>query len=72
LYDHAGTPRQDPLKDAHAALDAAVFDAYGFSPPQKDLLKQLLDLNLAVAKAIDAGEKVTAPASHQPTATPPT
>jgi hypothetical protein len=46
--------------DAHADLDAAVLDAYGFSP-RKDLLKQLLDLNLAVARVIDKGETVTAP-----------
>lgn len=32
----------------------AVLAAYGFSA-KRDLLKQLLDLNLAVAKAIDAG-----------------
>jgi hypothetical protein len=60
LYRTLELPGQNPLKDAHAALDTAVLDAYGFSPT-KDLLKQLLDLNLAVAKAIDKGEPVTAP-----------
>lgn len=60
LYRTLELPGKNPLKDAHAALDAAVLDAYGFSP-KKDLLKQLLDLNLAVAKAIDKGEVVTAP-----------
>lgn len=60
LYRTLELPGANPLKDAHAALDAAVLDAYGFSP-RKDLLKQLLDLNLAVAKAIDKGDNVTAP-----------
>jgi len=60
LYRTLELPGKNPLKDAHAALDAAVLDAYGFNP-RKDLLKQLLDLNLAVAKAIDKGDPVTAP-----------
>ncbi|MBC7834879.1 MAG: class I SAM-dependent DNA methyltransferase [Phycisphaerales bacterium] len=60
LYRTLELPGKNPLKDAHAALDAAVLDAYGFSP-KKDLLKQLLDLNLAVAMAIDKGDPVTAP-----------
>jgi hypothetical protein len=60
LYRTLELPGKNPLKDAHAALDAAVLDAYGFNP-KKDLLKQLLDLNLAVAAAIDKGEEVTAP-----------
>ncbi len=34
--------------------------AYGFSP-RKDLLSQLLDLNLDVAARIDARQPVTAP-----------
>lgn len=60
LYRTLELPGKNPLKDAHAALDAAVLDAYGFSA-KKDLLKQLLDLNLAVAAKIDRGEEVTAP-----------
>ena len=60
LYRTLELPGANPLKDAHAALDAAVLDAYGFSA-KKDLLKQLLDLNLAVAKRIEKGEDVTAP-----------
>jgi hypothetical protein len=51
---------KNPLNDAHAALDAAVLDAYGFSA-KKDLLAQLLELNLTVASRIEAGEEVTAP-----------
>lgn len=42
------------------ALDAAVLDAYGFSP-KKDLLVQLLTPNHEVAARIDRGEAVTAP-----------
>jgi len=42
------------------ALDAAVLDAYGFSA-RKDVLRQLLDLNLAVAKVIEEGGEATAP-----------
>lgn len=53
-------PGKNPLKDAHAALDNAVLNAYGFSP-KTDLLAQLLELNLTVAQRIDAGESVTAP-----------
>ena len=48
------------MKDAHAALDAAVLAAYGLSV-KKDLLGQLLKLNLALAERIDAGREVTAP-----------
>ena len=60
LYRTLELPGANPLKDAHAALDAAVLDAYGFSA-KKDLLAQLLELNLAVAAKIEKGESVTAP-----------
>jgi hypothetical protein len=60
LYRTLELPGANPLKDVHAALDAAVLEAYGFSP-KKDLLAQLLELNLAVARRIDAGEPVVAP-----------
>ncbi len=60
LYRTLELPGSNPLKDAHAALDAAVMEAYGFSA-RKDLLKQLLDLNLSVARAIKQGQSVTAP-----------
>ena len=50
----------NPLKDAHAALDDAVLAAYGFSA-KRDLLAQLLALNLEVAARIERGEPVTAP-----------
>lgn len=48
------------LKDAHAALDAAVLDAYSFDPAG-DLLAQLLELNLAVGARLDTGPPVSAP-----------
>ncbi|HPA16144.1 MAG TPA: class I SAM-dependent DNA methyltransferase [Verrucomicrobiae bacterium] len=60
LYRTLELPGANPLKDAHAALDDATFGAYGFNP-KKDLLAQILDLNLAVAARIERGEKVTAP-----------
>ena len=60
VYRTLELPGKNPLKDAHAALDAATLAAYGFSA-KKDLLAQLLDLNLAVAASIDQGEPVTAP-----------
>jgi SAM-dependent methyltransferase len=60
LYRTLELPGKNPLKDAHAALDAAVLDAYGFDP-ESDLLAQLLNLNLTVAARIDRGEPVTAP-----------
>jgi len=60
VYRTLELPGKSALKDAHAALDAAVLAAYGFSP-KKDLLSQLLALNLEVARRIDAGQEVTAP-----------
>ena len=60
VYRTLELPGKNPLKDAHAALDAAVLAAYGFSP-KRDLLAQLLDLNLAVARRIDKGRQVTSP-----------
>ena len=60
LYRTLELPGANPLKDAHATLDAAVLAAYGFSA-RKDLLAQLLDLNLSVSAAEKAGQPVTAP-----------
>ena len=60
LYRTLELPGANPLKDAHAALDAAVLAAYGFSA-KKDLLAQLLALNLEVAAKIEKAEPVTAP-----------
>lgn len=60
VYRTLELPGKNPLKAAHAALDAAVRDAYGFSA-KKDLLAQLLDLNLDVAARIEAGQTVVSP-----------
>lgn len=60
VYRTLELPGKNPLKDVHAALDAAVLAAYGFSA-KKDLLAQLLALNLDVARRIDTGQSVTAP-----------
>ena len=60
VYRTLELPGKNPLKDAHASLDAAVLAAYGFSP-KGDLLAQLLELNLAVAARIDHDHQVTAP-----------
>jgi SAM-dependent methyltransferase len=60
VYRTLELPGANPLKDAHAALDAAVLAAYGFDA-KKDLLAQLLALNLEVAAKIKAGQPVTAP-----------
>ncbi len=60
LYRTLELPGANPLKDAHAALDAAVLAAYDFSP-KADLLAQLLILNQTVATRIERAEPVTAP-----------
>ncbi len=53
-------PGTNPLKDAHAALDAAVLAAYGFSP-KADLFAQLLDLNRQIATRIERAAPVPPP-----------
>jgi hypothetical protein len=60
LYRTLELPGANPLKDAHAALDTAVLAAYGFSA-KKDLLAQLLELNLSVAQRLEQAEPVTPP-----------
>lgn len=60
LYRTLEPPGKNPLKDAHPALDPAVLAAYGFDS-KKDLLAQLLELNLAVSHREEAREPVTAP-----------
>ncbi len=60
VYKTLELPGANPLKVAHADLDTAVLDAYGFSP-KKDLLAQLLDLNHTVADRLSRNEPVTPP-----------
>ncbi|HLO39919.1 MAG TPA: DNA methyltransferase [Phycisphaerales bacterium] len=60
LYRTLELPGDNPLRDAHNALDKAVLDAYGFSQT-KDILKQLLNLNQSVDANIRLGKAVTGP-----------
>ncbi len=60
LYRTLELPGANPLKDAHAALDAAVLAAYGFTA-KADLLAQLLALNQQIAAKLERTEPVTAP-----------
>ena len=60
LYRTLDDPGVNPLRDAHAALDAAVRAAYQM-PADADLLGFLLELNLACAARERANEPVTPP-----------
>ncbi|HTF37526.1 MAG TPA: type IIL restriction-modification enzyme MmeI, partial [Blastocatellia bacterium] len=60
LYRTLDQPGDNPLRDVHARLDAAVRSAYGM-PPDVDPLAFLLELNLACAAKEKAGEKITPP-----------
>lgn len=60
LYRLLEQPGKNPMKDLHAALDAAVLEAYGFDAKQ-DVLTQLLELNLATAAREAGGQPVQAP-----------
>ncbi len=60
VYRLLELPGKNPLKDAQKALDEAVMAAYGFSI-KKDILTQLLALNLVVAERERSGEPVTPP-----------
>lgn len=60
LYRSLDVAGKNPLKDAHAKLDEAVRQAYGF-PAGEDMLESLLALNLALAAREVAGETVVGP-----------
>ena len=60
LYRLLEQPGKNPIRDLHAALDKAVMEAYGFDE-KKDLLSQLLALNLSIAAREEQKEKVQAP-----------
>jgi SAM-dependent methyltransferase len=60
LYRLLDLPGNHPLRAVHAALDAAVMAAYGFSQTA-DPLSQILSLNHDVARAETAGHQVTPP-----------
>ena len=60
LYRTLDEPGANPLREAHARLDAAVRAAYGFAPTAEPL-GALLALNHAVAAREAAGEGVVGP-----------
>lgn len=60
LYRLLEQPGENPIKDLHATLDKAVMEAYGFDGT-KDILSQLLALNLLVADKENKKEKVQPP-----------
>lgn len=60
LYQAAEVDGPHPLKDAQAALDAAVSDAYGIAPDQ-DPIEFLLELNQLVSEDESSGRKVRGP-----------
>jgi hypothetical protein len=60
LYRTLDQPGDNPLRDAHARLDAAVRAAYDMAE-DADPLTFLLELNLACAAKERAGEKITPP-----------
>jgi hypothetical protein len=60
LYRTLDLPGKNPLRDAHAELDAAVRQAYGMKPTA-DPLAFLLALNSKLAEREAAGEAITAP-----------
>jgi hypothetical protein len=60
LYRTLEEPGENPLNEAHTALDAAVRAAYGMGK-NEDILTHLLALNHACAEKEKAGEKITPP-----------
>src|SRR5665213_1020145 len=60
LYKSLETPGGNRLRDAHAALDAAVRAAYGMKPAE-DILAFLLKLNLELADKESDGKSITPP-----------
>ncbi|MFA6564128.1 MAG: hypothetical protein WCV00_19655 [Verrucomicrobiia bacterium] len=60
LYRTLETPGDNALRDAHAALDAAVRRAYGMKDGE-DILAFLLELNLDLAAKEAKGEPITPP-----------
>lgn len=60
LYRLLEQPGKNPIKDLHTILDKAVMEAYGFDD-KKDILSQLLALNLLVAGKENKNEKVQPP-----------
>jgi len=60
VYRLLEKPGKNVIKDLYRALDRAVTKAYGFDP-ESDVLRQLLDLNLAAAERESKKQEVQAP-----------
>lgn len=60
VYRTLDVPGRNTLRTAHAQLNLAVRNAYGF-PASGDILAQLLALNHKIAGDIDAGRAATSP-----------
>lgn len=60
LYRLLEQPGKNRIKDLHTALDQAVLEAYGFEE-KRDVLAQLLQLNLQVAAKEEKEEAVQPP-----------
>jgi SAM-dependent methyltransferase len=60
LYQAAEVEGSHPMKDAQAALDAAVGDAYGM-PPDQSATEFLLELNQLISEDEEQGRKVCGP-----------
>ena len=60
LYRSAEVEGAHPLKEAQAALDAAVEAAYG-KPADQEATEFLLEMNLALAEDEAAGETIQGP-----------
>ncbi len=66
LYKTLELPGRSELKDAHAELDEAVRDAYGFSTSEAaEAGRSLASLNRAVARRLAEGKIVAAPGIPQ-------
>ena len=60
LYQAAEIEGQHPLRDAQAALDASVSDAFGV-PDDQGLVEFLLELNRLVGEDEGQGRKIFGP-----------
>ena len=60
FYQSLEEPRDNPLRDTHARLDAAVRAAYGMAEDAEPFTF-LVELNLACAAKEKNGEKITPP-----------
>ena len=69
LYRTLDEPGSNPLRDAHAKLDAAVRAAYAM-PKDADILDFLLQLNQSCADKEASGEKITPPGLPLPVEEP--